>query len=201
MAAFCCAACQKGPRTRPHAARRARFRANNLTACSGYEKTMPHRNRAIGGIESIECARCRTVAYCSAACKTADWRAQCNVQGGRRREVCGDESTSRHEAHTRTAEAGHAAAQLNLGNSYINGVGIPSNARAASVREAIDWYTRAAEAGNACAQLNLGVCYAKGTGVAADARAAVAWYTRAAQCQLGMSYYEGTGVAANASTA
>jgi len=54
--------------------------------------------------------------------------------------------------YRRAAEAGHAAAQFNLGVCYANGDGVAKDAE-----QAVLWYRRAAEAGHTDAQFNLGV--------------------------------------------
>ena len=59
-------------------------------------------------------------------------------------------------------EQGHAKAQLNLGDMYRFGWGVPQD-----YKEAAKWYRLAAEQGNAGAQHNLGIMYDKGQGVAA----------------------------------
>lgn len=96
----------------------------------------------------------------------------------------------------RSAEAGYAPAQNNLGSYYYRGQGVPQ-----SFAKAAKWIRRAAEQGYAPAQNNLGTLYAKGKGVPqSDAKAAL-WYRRAAQqgyveaqYHLGSMYYHGEGV-------
>ena len=61
-----------------------------------------------------------------------------------------DESISSYE-WTLRAEQGDVDAQLNLGNMYFNGEGVPQDDKAA-----VKWYRLAAEQGNARAQHNLG---------------------------------------------
>ncbi len=53
------------------------------------------------------------------------------------------------------AEAGDAAAQVNLGLMYANGDGVPQDDV-----EAVRWYRLAADQGNAAAQFNLRDMYA-----------------------------------------
>ncbi len=79
------------------------------------------------------------------------------------------------------AEAGNAAAQLEVGTFYdpltrpVRGGFTPEGARA------VDWYERAALAGGAEAQRKLGLLLAKGgAGLAADATKAKAWLQQAA---------------------
>ena len=58
------------------------------------------------------------------------------------------------------AELGDTVAQLNVGNSYYTGDGIPQN-----YDEAAKWYRFAAKKGNPIAQNNLGMMYSIGVGV------------------------------------
>jgi TPR repeat protein len=58
------------------------------------------------------------------------------------------------------ANQGHAGAQCNLGNCYMDGTGVDQDHTVA-----VRWYRLAADQGYANAECNLGVCYAKGTGV------------------------------------
>ena len=62
--------------------------------------------------------------------------------------------------YRKAAERGHAMAQKNLGNCYLDGKGVEKDPA-----EAVKWYRKAAEQGLAMAQTNLGVCYANGEGV------------------------------------
>lgn len=55
-----------------------------------------------------------------------------------------------------TAEQGDAEAQINLGNCYRDGIGVPQD-----TAEALKWYRAAARQENPEAQYNLGVCYEK----------------------------------------
>ena len=57
------------------------------------------------------------------------------------------------------AEKGDAGAQVNLGNCYAEGRGVPQDNA-----EAVKWFRKAADQGNAGAQVNLGSCYAEGLG-------------------------------------
>ena len=73
------------------------------------------------------------------------------------------------------AEQGDAVAQVNLGNMYANGRGVPQDADAA-----VRWYRLAAEQGYARAQVNLGTMYANGHGVPQDFVQAHTWFNLAA---------------------
>ena len=73
------------------------------------------------------------------------------------------------------AKQGDAVAQLNLGNMYRKGQGVPQNDKTA-----VRWYRLAAEQGNADAQTNLGVMYGMGTGVIRDDVYAHMWFNIAA---------------------
>mgnify|MGYP001440917094 CR=1 FL=1 len=68
-----------------------------------------------------------------------------------------------------------AEAQLNLGEKYNNGDGVPQD-----YVEAVRWYRLAAEQGYANAQYNVGIMYADGDGVAEDNVLAYMWYNLAA---------------------
>ena len=94
------------------------------------------------------------------------------------------------------AEAGVAAAQVNLGIMYGRGEGVPQDKA-----EAARWFRLAADQGDAQAQFNLGVQYDNGEGVPQDKAEAVRWYRLAAdqgdanaQLNLGFMYDNGDGV-------
>ena len=69
------------------------------------------------------------------------------------------------------AEGGDADAQVNLGDLYSIGFGVPKDKT-----EAVKWYRLAAEQGHARAQTNLGVMYDKGHGVPEDDVYAYTWF-------------------------
>ena len=99
-------------------------------------------------------------------------------------------SQDRFDEIKRLAEKGDVVAQMNLGNKYYVGEGVPQN-----FTEAVKWYRKAADQGNAVAQFNLGVMYAKGQGVAKSDTEAAKWYRKAAtqgsadsQNNLGVMY-------------
>jgi TPR repeat protein len=99
------------------------------------------------------------------------------------------------------AEAGDAAAQCQLGLSYLRGVnGVPK-----SPSEGVKWLTKAAEQNNALAELGLGNCYLSGEGVRKNYSEAYKWFYKAAQqndsqnagwaqANLGYCYMTGFGV-------
>ena len=98
--------------------------------------------------------------------------------------------------YQRAAEQGDASAQLNLGDMYAGGVGVPQDDT-----EAVKWYRLAAEQGDAGTQYNLGVGYSLGVGVLKDDAEAARWFRLAAdqgdagaQSNLGFMYREGRGV-------
>ena len=100
------------------------------------------------------------------------------------------------EAVLKAAELGDASAQLNLGNMYYFGDGVPEDKA-----EAVKWYCKAAEQGHRAAHNNLGVMYRDGDGVSKDAVEAGKWFRKAAdqgvagaQESLGTMYAEGEGV-------
>lgn len=68
------------------------------------------------------------------------------------------------------ADAGHAAAQYNLGQMYYAGQGVRQD-----FGEAFRWYQRAAERGVSRAQLSLGLAYALGHGIPRDLTQADKW--------------------------
>lgn len=89
-----------------------------------------------------------------------------------------------------------AAAKLNLGSCYEDGIGVLKDAK-----EAIIYYQEAAEWGYAPAQENLGRCYEFGIGVIKDVRIAFLWYKLAAeqgessaQCAVGNCYRNEIGI-------
>ncbi len=73
-----------------------------------------------------------------------------------------------------TAQAGDAAAQVNVGEIFEKGTGAAPNYEAAII-----WYTKAAEQGNKRAQFNLGTLYEQGLGVEQDKVTALGWYRQA----------------------
>ena len=98
--------------------------------------------------------------------------------------------------YRRAADAGHAAAQNDLGWLYQNGWGVPRD-----LAQAVHWYRQAATRGHATAQVNLGWMYQKGWGVPRDYLEAMRWYRLAAAKNdgtaadnLGVLYRDGLGV-------
>ncbi|KAF9545317.1 hypothetical protein EC957_011071 [Mortierella hygrophila] len=71
----------------------------------------------------------------------------------------------------KAAQQGHATAQLNIGNLYHNGEGVPQD-----YAQAMEWYLKAAQQGNEVAQFNVGVLY-KGS---QDEIKAAEWFSKAA---------------------
>ena len=69
------------------------------------------------------------------------------------------------------AEQGNAIAQLNLGDMYLEGLGVPQDNK-----EAVKWTRLSAEQGDAEAQYNLGQMYYKGQGVQQDYVSAHMWF-------------------------
>lgn len=93
------------------------------------------------------------------------------------------------------AEKGDVAAQVNLGNLYMKGLGVRQN-----YAEALRWYRNAAEQNERMAQSKLGILYYYGLGVAQDYAEAGRWFHRAAeqgesgaQAVLGSLYALGEG--------
>ena len=94
------------------------------------------------------------------------------------------------------ADKGDAKAQINLGDMYYDGKGVPRD-----YKKALHWWAKAAEQGHAEAQYNLGWMCQNGKGVPQDYKQAAYWFTKAAEqgdaearAGLGMLYYEGRGV-------
>ena len=84
------------------------------------------------------------------------------------------------EAMTARAATGDALAQVNLGNMYRTGEGVPQD-----YAEAMRWYRLAADQGHAAAQFNLGVMYTDGNGVPQDYVQAHMWFNLAASRSTG----------------
>lgn len=78
--------------------------------------------------------------------------------------------------YKRAAEAGHAAAQNNLGHLYHQGWGVNKD-----LSRAAHWYKRSAEQGHAFGQSNYGTCLEFGWGVRANKTEAIEWYRKAAR--------------------
>jgi len=76
----------------------------------------------------------------------------------------------------KSAEAGIADEQHNLGKCYEYGNGVTSD-----YKEAVKWYTKSAEQGNANARCDLGFCYDKGKGDTQDYKEALKWYMKSAE--------------------
>jgi TPR repeat protein len=101
------------------------------------------------------------------------------------------------------ANAGDAAAQVQVADAYAAGKGVPREPRqlAADYKQAAEWYRKAADQGNIVAQIHLADLYRDGRGVARDMAQAVVWYRKAAdlgdagaQGTLGLLYSVGMGV-------
>lgn len=82
------------------------------------------------------------------------------------------------------AALGHPPAQLQLGELYKLGQGVPQDAAQARA-----WYERAANGGNVLAMHRIGVMSARGQGGPADQTAAIAWFEKAANLGLVDSQY------------
>ncbi len=97
----------------------------------------------------------------------------------------------------KSAKAGYAPAQAELGALYDKGEGVPKD-----VVQAATWYRKAARQGNIRAMTNLAWDYVHGQGVIKNLGRALIWYRRAAdkgspraQNNLGVLYLKGRGVA------
>jgi len=82
------------------------------------------------------------------------------------------------------AEAGDAAAQVQLGAAYAKGESVKQD-----YQRAAQWYERAAKQGNAQAQAALGELFEAGQGVPHDDVQAATWYRRAAEQNLSNAQY------------
>jgi len=77
--------------------------------------------------------------------------------------------------YRKAAEQGFDRAQVNLGNLYSTGQGVPLDHS-----QAENWFQRAAEQGNAIAQCRLGELYSNNQGVPPNFEKAVFWLRKAA---------------------
>jgi TPR repeat protein len=101
------------------------------------------------------------------------------------------------------ARQGYVAQQLELGEAYLTGKGVPRSAA-----DAAYWYEKAAHNGNAEAQNLVGYMYQSGLGVPANSAQAVRWYqlSAASGCSdaminLGVLHMMGIGVPKDATRA
>lgn len=94
------------------------------------------------------------------------------------------------------AEQGMPEAQVNLGNLYMKGLGVPLD-----YVEARHWYEQAARQGDATAESKLGLLHFYGLGTPIDMSEAARWFSKAAeqgdasaQAVLGSLHASGNGV-------
>jgi len=94
------------------------------------------------------------------------------------------------------ADKGNAAAQVNLGNLYMKGLGVEP-----SYPLALRWYLKAADQGERMAQSKVGIMYYYGLGTGKDLAEAARWFEKSAgagdvsaQSILGSLYAAGDGV-------
>lgn len=94
------------------------------------------------------------------------------------------------------ADAGEAAAQMELASRFEAGEGV-----AKDMQVALKWYVKSAEQGNVTAQLELGKIYIRGRGVRRNSSEAAKWFMMGAeagnptaQCQIGRMHMIGAGV-------
>ncbi len=106
-----------------------------------------------------------------------------------------DERTTGEAIHglEQAAALGHPPAQLQLGELYKLGQGVPQDPAQARA-----WYERSANGGNVLAMHRIGVMAARGQGGPVDQTAAVSWFEKAAglglvdsQYNLGAIYHPG----------
>ena len=81
-----------------------------------------------------------------------------------------------YQQFQRSAAEGNPDAQVNLGNLYLQGLGVER-----SDLKAYDWYVKAARQGHAQALGKLGIMHYQGLGVAEDHAAAADWFRKAAE--------------------
>ncbi|MGH7970655.1 MAG: PEGA domain-containing protein, partial [Limisphaerales bacterium] len=85
----------------------------------------------------------------------------------------------------RSADAGYAESQLQLGGMYASGTGVKKD-----LGKAAKWQRKAAEQGLARAQYQLGLDYANGEGVKPDPVEAAQWFRKAADQRMVEAEYE-----------
>jgi TPR repeat protein len=117
--------------------------------------------------------------------------------------VAPDNPNDPRRSFERAANAGDAAAMVNLGFAYERGNGVPQD-----FAEARKWYEKGAAAGNTVGMRNLGILYRDGSGVAKDPTEARKWFEKAvaagnteAMNSLGLLYETGNGVPLDYATA
>jgi TPR repeat protein len=76
----------------------------------------------------------------------------------------------------KAADAGHAAAQNNIGLSYLHALGTPKDEKMA-----FSWFDKAAKQGLPYAQSELAMLYYEGTGVEKNTQKAYDWWLIAAK--------------------
>lgn len=81
-----------------------------------------------------------------------------------------------YQEFQRSAAEGNPDAQVNLGNLYLQGLGVEH-----SDLKAYDWYAKAARQGHAQALGKLAIMHYQGLGVAEDHAAAADWFRKAAE--------------------
>jgi TPR repeat protein len=96
----------------------------------------------------------------------------------------------------KSAEAGDASAQNELGLLYYEGKAVPQDHR-----KAREWFDKAVKQGHAGAQVNLGTLYLHGEGAPQSSQMALLWFGQAAGqedplafANLGLMYAQGYGV-------
>jgi TPR repeat protein len=99
----------------------------------------------------------------------------------------------------KAATMGNPTAQVNLGDVYEMGLGVPVD-----YALALEWFRKAATRGDAGGSYSLGSMYASGKGVTRDLAEAHSWYEKAAnqgdtaaETAVGRDYLYGTGVDQN----
>jgi len=95
------------------------------------------------------------------------------------------------------AKTGDSNAQVEIGNCYINGIGVSKDPE-----QAYQWYKKAASKNNPVAQYNIGLLYYNGWGLKKNIEKAFSWYLKSAkqgysmaQYNLGCCYLYGQGIA------
>ncbi|KAL0245323.1 hypothetical protein GEMRC1_009402 [Eukaryota sp. GEM-RC1] len=122
------------------------------------------------------------------------------------------------EGYQEAAERGDPEAMVNLGNCFLDGIGVNKNDRQAvywfleaiskgnsnartRLGKTIQWCQQHAELGDELAMTAIGVCFYDGQGIEKDQSKAVYWYQKAADLghsgamgYLGVCYHNGQGI-------
>ena len=98
-----------------------------------------------------------------------------DYKAGRKAYKAKDYETAFKE-FSKSAQEGHARAQIWVGGLYERGRGVERD-----FGKAMEWYLKAADQGSAVAYFRIGWMYRKGRGVSADDQKAYEWYYKSAE--------------------